>query len=278
MTIHQLGLTPQQVLERRKGMGGHDANITMSGDPEAIFRNWLVKTGQAEEEDLSDVLPVQIGNVTEDFNLSWLSKKTGLPVTRRREHVISQTHPFMRCNLDGVMVDCPRPIPAGASAYVDAKHVNQYSKIDAVAQKYMPQVHHNGHVIGVEWAILSVLIGTLNYEWVAIKLDPFYTQTLIEAEEYFWRCVETMTPPGEIKVDVAPALPTTMRVVNMEGSNEFGWHAQGWLSNRDAAKKFKDSEIKLKELVEADVSEAFGHGISIRRSKSGALTIREQKS
>jgi hypothetical protein len=31
----------------------------------------------------------------------------------------------------------------------------------------------------------------------------------------------------------------------------------------------------LKELVEEDVARAFGHGIEARRSKSGAITIRE---
>ena len=131
------------------------------------------KRGKIEPEDLSDVLPVQMGNATEDFNRYWFKRRTGKNVSRPGEHVTSSRVPFMMCTLDGMVEDCPLPIPAGEAAYFDAKHVNQFSKIDAVSQKYMPQMHHNGHVMGVRWAILSVFIGTMNYEWVPIELDRF---------------------------------------------------------------------------------------------------------
>ena len=34
---------------------------------------------------------------------------------------------------------------------------------------------------------------------------------------------------------------------------------------------------RIKELLEDDVSRAFGHGIEAKRSKAGAITIRELK-
>ena len=36
---------------------------------------WLVKTGRKEPEDLSEILPVQLGSFTEEFNLDWFSKQ-----------------------------------------------------------------------------------------------------------------------------------------------------------------------------------------------------------
>ena len=47
--------------ERRKGIGGSDANIIMSGDPERLIALWREKRGEAEPEDLSGNLAVQMG-------------------------------------------------------------------------------------------------------------------------------------------------------------------------------------------------------------------------
>ena len=275
MTLQQFGLTPDQILRRRDGIGGSDANIIMSGDQAALIRLWEVKTGQAEPEDLSDALPVQMGNATEDFNRYWFTKQTGAAITRAGEHVISETHPFMRCNLDGVVMVPPPPLTS--AAYIDCKHVNQFSKIETVTQKYMPQVHHNGHVLGLSNAILSVFIGTMNYEWVPIELDPFFTANLIEAEAYFWDCVTTMTPPGEIKIEAAPSPPALLRTVDMTGRNEWASLADDWTRHKAAAGHFETATKGLKSLIEFDVGEAFGHGVRVSRAKNGALTVREQK-
>ena len=48
-----------------------------------------------------------------------------------------------------------------------------------------------------------------------------------------------------------------------------------WLNNRNAAKTHSAACATLKELVEPDVARAFGHGIEAKRSKVGAITIRE---
>lgn len=44
-----------------------------------------------------------------------------------------------------------------------------------------------------------------------------------------------------------------------------------------AAKEHAEATSALKELVEDDVARAFGHGLEVKRSKAGALTIRELK-
>lgn len=266
MTLQQFGLTPEQILKRRDGIGGSDANTILSGDDARIMRLWEEKTGQAEPEDLSRVLPVQMGTFTEPLNRHWYTLTTGNEVTDFGAVVVSETHPFMRCSLDGLV--------KAEAAIFEAKHVNQFSKIDAIAQKYMPQLHHNMHVCGLSRAILSVFVGTMTYETLLIEADPFYTASLIEAEEYFWRCVTEMTPPGEIKIDAKPETPALLRTVDMSQSNEWGSLAEDWKENKAAAVKFEAATKGLKGLVEFDVGEAIGHGIKINRAKNGALTVR----
>lgn len=268
MSIIQFGLTAEQILKRREGIGGSDANIIMGGDQAAILRLWEEKTGQREGEDLSRVLPVQMGTWTEPLNRHWYTLTTGNEV-QVCEGIVHPQHKFMRCLLDGF-------VPA-EDAIFEAKHVNQFAKADQVAQKYMGQLHHNMACAGKTRAVLSIFIGTMTYEHFMVEADPFYTATLIEAEEAFWNAVQTMTPPGEMPAPLSPTLPTQFRTVDMTGRNEWASHADNWLRYLEASRNFTASEKALKGMIEQDVSEAFGHGIRITRAKNGALTIREAK-
>jgi len=53
--------------------------------------------------------------------------------------------------------------------------------------------------------------------------------------------------------------------------------AADWLLHRDSAKIYEKAAKTLKNLVPADVGKAHGHGVLIKRSKSGSLTISETK-
>ena len=58
-------------MDRTKGIGGSDANKIISGDWHEL---WLIKTKRKESDDLSDVVPVQIGIATESLNIDFLEK------------------------------------------------------------------------------------------------------------------------------------------------------------------------------------------------------------
>ena len=53
---------------RRFFIGGSDARIIMGGDEAALIRLWREKRGEAEPEDLSGNLIVQLGIATEELN------------------------------------------------------------------------------------------------------------------------------------------------------------------------------------------------------------------
>ena len=72
---------PQSWHDARKlGIGGSDANIICSGDTDKIAALWQQKCELAQSPDLSRILPVLMGNVTEDLNLAMLAEKTGLNI------------------------------------------------------------------------------------------------------------------------------------------------------------------------------------------------------
>lgn len=264
-----LGLSAEQKAARRNGIGGSDASIIMGGDPAALIALWEEKRGIREGEDLSAVLPVQMGAFTEPFNLHWFEQTTGRLVTNEGEARTATRYPFMRCTLDGLTTN-----GAGHLCVFQAKHVNAYSKIEEVAQKYMAQVHHEMHVCGLRHAILSVFIGTMVYEPVEIECDEFYLAQLIDREREFWRCVEANEPPARMEAVAPPSLPTRFRTVDMTGSNAWATNAADWVANQTAAKKFETAAKEIKALIEADVGTATGHGIEVKRSKAGSLTIK----
>ena len=74
---------------RRYFIGGSDARIIMGNDEAALLRLWREKRGEAEPEDLSGNLVVQLGVVTEDLNRRWYEANTGQVITdvqRRIRH------------------------------------------------------------------------------------------------------------------------------------------------------------------------------------------------
>lgn len=258
--------------ERLTGIGGSDANTIMSGNAERIHNLYLEKIGERESEDLSWVLPVQMGSATENLNAAFCEHVTGRPITQRNSMERRFEPSYMRCELDG------RTATSGGDlAIFEAKHVNAFSTIEEVVQRYMPQLHHNMHCAGVRHAVLSVFLGTLKHEIFEVEMDDFYLAALLDAEEDFWRCVEGRTPPEGFAEAVAPVPFEQLREADMAGSNAWASNALDWLANKDAAKTFKDCEKTLKGLVESDVGRAFGGGIQIKRNKAGSLSITAEK-
>ena len=54
--------------DRRRFVGGSDARIIMGSDEAALIRLWRQKRGEADPEDFSSNLAVQLGIATEDLN------------------------------------------------------------------------------------------------------------------------------------------------------------------------------------------------------------------
>ena len=259
-------LTPEQLAERRKGIGGSDAAKIVSGDWYAL---WLDKTGRAEPEDLSGNFAVQLGIVTEKLNLDWYERTEGTLVIRRGEVLISAAYPFMRCTLDGW--DKMRGM------IIQAKHVNGFSKIEDVVSRYTPQVTHE-MIVGQAMGLLSVIIGTNEPVKVPIPMDEFFAAKYIDQCRAFWQHVIDDTPPAQgAPIEVPKVPPKLLRKVEMAGNNEWALYAGNWLEHAGAAKKFKAAETGLKALVEDDVGEASGYGVMVARDGRGLKIKKVEK-
>jgi predicted phage-related endonuclease len=265
-TLCELRAHPDDVDARRQFIGGSDANIILSGDPERVTELWLEKRGEKEPADLSAVLPVILGCWTEPFNRQWFEMLTGRHVSNTGEVKVCGVNGWRRATLDGV-------IQATGTVW-EAKHTSAFAKPEDVVERYMPQLQHNMAVSGYQQAALSVIFGNHKFEVFEIAADWLYQIELLEAETRFWTSVLTGEPPVAVEPPPPPR-PVGTREVCFDGNNAWASAAFDWLTHRDAAKLHASACASIKNLVEQDVSRAFGHGIEAKRSKSGAITIRE---
>ena len=63
--------------DRRFFIGGSDARIIMGSDEAALVLLWRQKRGEADLEDLSGNLIVQLGAATEELNRAWYERNSG---------------------------------------------------------------------------------------------------------------------------------------------------------------------------------------------------------
>src|SRR5256885_7279757 len=93
-----MALTRAELEARKSGIGGSDAARIMEGDWLSLYEE---KLGLREPEDLSWVLPVQIGALTEDFNRRLTAHDQGLEIIAKPPMFRHPLDDFMLCNLDG---------------------------------------------------------------------------------------------------------------------------------------------------------------------------------
>jgi hypothetical protein len=230
-------------IDRRHFIGGSDARIIMGKDEKALHRLWREKRGEGPPLDLSGVLIVQLGLVTEDLNRRWYELQSGHRVTDMQRRAVHRTIPWMAATLDGLVKE--------TGDVFEAKFMLPWSfSEEAAAEKHMAQLQHNMLVAGTNKSVLSIING--GGKWVELKIGE---------------------PP--MLFDCEPPKPRieAVRVVDMNASNSWAELAGLFLETRDAHADHERAKSELKGLMPEDAKEAMGYGIRAKRSKSGAVSF-----
>jgi predicted phage-related endonuclease len=252
--------------DRRSFIGGSDARVIMGSDESALVRLWREKRGEAEPEDLSGNLIVQLGTVTEDLNRRWYELNSGHVVKDVQRRARHQVIPWMAATLDGVV--------ESTGAVFEAKFMLPWSfSEEAAAEKHMAQLQHNMWVIQSRSAVLSIITGGGKWVEMTIPADPLYQHLLLTAEKKFWRCVESGDAPHLFGVEPPRPRIEAVRIVDMTSSNSWAEFAGVFCQTRGAFLNHEAAKVELKKLMPEDAKEAIGHGIRAKRSKSGAISF-----
>jgi predicted phage-related endonuclease len=251
---------------RRHFLGGSDARIVMGKDEGALVQLWREKRGEAEPEDLSGNLIVQLGLATEELNRRWYEANTSQSIIDIQKHVRHIAIRWMRATLDGRI--------EGSDAVFESKFMLPWSfSEEGAAEKYMPQLQHNMHVVAARTAVLSVITGGGKWVEILVHADPLYQHLLVTAERKFWRCVENGERPQLFGVDPPKPRVEAVRIVDMSSSNAWAEFAALYCRTRSAHLEHEQAKTELKGLMPEDAKEATGHGIRAKRSKSGAVSF-----
>src|SRR5204862_691141 len=246
-------------VNRRSFIGGSDARIIMGADEAALKRLWREKRGEAEPEDLSGNLIVQLGVVTEELNRQWFERNTGQAIKDVQYRVQHQVVRWMAATLDGVVEQ--------TGAVFEAKFMLPWSfSEETAAEKYLPQLQHNMWVTNAKAAVLSIITGGGKWVEIAIPADPLYQHLLLTAEKKFWRCVENGEPPRLFGVEPPRPRIEAIRILDMSASNSWAEFAAVFRNTREAFLDHERAKSELKALMPEDAKEAIGHGVRAKRS------------
>jgi hypothetical protein len=259
--------TPRsQKPNRRQFVGGSDARVIMNGDEAALIRLWREKRGEAEPEDLSANLVVQLGVATEALNRTWYERNTGRVVIDVQRWARHPDHRWMAATLDGMVED--------PDAVFEAKFMLPWSlSEEAAAEKHMAQLQHNMWVTNARSAALSIITGGGKWIEMTIPADALYQHFLVTAERRFWRCVRTGETPRPYGIEPPRPRIEAVRRVDMSESNSWAQFAGLFCASRSAFLDHERAKSELKALMPEDAKEARGHGVRAKRSKSGAISF-----
>jgi hypothetical protein len=252
--------------DRRLFIGGSDARIIMGDDEAALVLLWRQKRGEADLEDLSGNLIVQLGAATEELNRAWYERNSGRRVGDIQRRVKHSAIPWMAATLDGIV--------EGTKAVFEAKFMLPWSfSEEAAAEKYMAQVQHNMWVTHLRTSVLSIITGGGKWVEITIPMDPLYLSVLVSAEKKFWRCVQSGERPHLINAEPPRPRIEAIRIVDMSSSNSWAEFAALFRNTRSAFLDHERAKSELKALMPEDAKEAIGHGVKAKRSKSGAVSF-----
>lgn len=171
--------------ERVGFIGGSDLNQILSDDWEDL---WEVKVGLKKPKDLSNVLPVQMGIVTEDLNILWFSKSTGKGVVgKQRQFKVNLLSVPFKGTVDGCI--------EGENCILEAKHTNANNSMTKVMQYYKPQMQLYCGLSQSKGCYLSVIFGNNRWESDFMCFDEDYFNKLVGITSTFWGYVTSNTRP-----------------------------------------------------------------------------------
>ena len=193
---------------RQGGIGGSDAAIIAAeagllADKPAWRKSanhlYLLKTGQKEQEDISNNPAVRRGKENEEPARQLFEQQTGILLSPCFGEM--ESHPFVRASFDGMTFEHD----VIAEIKVPSQKVHDLAKFGRVVDYYKPQIAHQALVAWghpESWTDQMTFFisyvpetGELAVVEKAVKDYRDLAEKLLDAEARFWASVEQVVPP-----------------------------------------------------------------------------------
>ena len=261
--------------QRSKGLGGSDAGAVMGLNPyKSAYTLWAEKTGL-----VSSYVPeneaIRLGNDLEEYVAKRFTEQTGKKVRRSKYCYQSKEFPFMRANVDRLIV--------GENSALECKTANpfkdgDYSK-DIIPPSYYCQCLHYMAVCGFDRMYLAVLVFQRGfYTYCIDRKDPGVEediQALIQTENEFWTHVMSGEPP---QVDGSESTTNTLKQLH-QSDETTALDLCDYDDMLDEIQELKDRQKHLKDrqkTLENEIKEAlqnYDFGRSSIYNVSAKITV-----
>ncbi|MGO1061463.1 YqaJ viral recombinase family nuclease [Acinetobacter lwoffii] len=231
---------------RKQGIGSSDAATACGLNPYmSMLELWLIKTGrqaQSIEDESIGVAPLYWGKQLEPLVAEYYSMHTNNKV-RRVNAVLQHPDPdkhFMLANLDYSVVG------SDEVQILECKTAGEHgAKLwrDGVPLYVLCQVQHQLAVTGKQAAHVCVLLCGHETKIFKVTRSESVIQHIINAERYFWECVEKDTPPSVDASESAAKAIQQLYPMHVPLTVED-------LSQNETANLMFDKLIKLKEEIQ----------------------------
>ncbi|MBB5443646.1 MULTISPECIES: YqaJ viral recombinase family protein [unclassified Paraburkholderia] len=188
----------QRLADRQAGIGGSDVAAALGlSRYKTAYQLWAEKTDRLAPENLDDIERIRFGNLMEEIIAREYARRNDVKVQRRNSIITHPKYPFMRANVDRLIV--------GARRGLECKNVDGMAfrfgewgepGTDQVPDEYLLQCHHYMTVLDYSEWHLAACVGGNSLRTYIIERDAETEEMLIEQEHAFWQFVQRDEAPS----------------------------------------------------------------------------------
>tara|TARA_R110002020_G_scaffold45114_3_gene129341 strand:+ start:257 stop:1093 length:837 start_codon:yes stop_codon:yes gene_type:complete len=251
-------------MDRQGFIGGTDAMRIMKGQWVDLYQE---KIGLTKTTDLSNVLAVQLGIYTEDFNLNWFVEQYSpgfsmgeSKLEKQKVMTFEEGYVPLKGTADALIVQPKR------SWIVECKHTNAFNSMEVMIDRYMPQLQfymylhrkkyeHLEHMV-CDGLFLSVIFGNQSWASKHISYDHAYTLNMLSKITQFWEHVIKVQPPSNRDAetpDISSIAIDRKVKMNMNTDNEWMSDAHDYVETLTSARKNDAAKKRLMSHIPPDV-------------------------
>jgi hypothetical protein len=269
--MKNFGLTDNQITKKRQYIGGSTAKLVWDGKWEEAYDRIM-----GDGEDLSKKFNVQLGHITERYNLLFQGQRKKWSMEFPNQAFCLEKKPYIGALVDAIGED------KDGKFVIDAKHLRALNDsgdrfkgytTEMARRQYYWQGVNNMLATNLNRFCLSCVFGNQISQPMFQDLNQEHAKEYMVRAEAFWWHITNFDRPGDQVVDDISEEEMLMREVDMTGSNAWANHVGDYTEYESHSRLFEAAKKALKEMVEKDVARAYGNGVEIKRSASGSLLI-----
>jgi len=196
-----VSLTPEQIAERREGLGASDASAAVGLSPwKTPLRLYLEKLGEAGEEEHEDALHLQMGHALEPVALEQFCRRTRLSIGDRQKKIVDPDWSQRWVTVDAISSDGGY-VEAKSTGFANPAEWGDELEDGAIPMHYLIQAQHGLACSGLAHAWIPLIISNRQFRLYRVTRDAELIALLTEKEREFWARVEARDPPPPANLD-----------------------------------------------------------------------------